>query len=1108
MSGRVSARAAGTAFRRTIDGLAKLRNIGLAAAALAFCLGSTAEAQQAGTGLVGRGNAVVTGFSGFIAGQAPAGTDPFDFLSINTDGASAEIVDLSTLGPQGQLSNAPKVASIPAAQVGQVFGVALDNAPAPNIYLAATSAYGLSIYLPDGSGTTQRIRVGTTGAQFIPGQFGSPELGGGPGSIWRVDGTTGEVLLFANIESAGVASLGGLAFDPGSQQLFAADRSTGIIHRFDLDGTEAGTYDHGIEGRPAAGLSPLPLLPTTPVDINAASFDTENPGAWGYASPARRVFALAVRDGRLYYSVAQGPQVWSVGIAASGALAVSPRFEVEAPALQDGVEISSIAFDGAGRMYLAERGATMGDYELTKLAAGGQARVLRFVPKPAGDPAPGLWRLQPDQYAIGLPAPYTNANGGVALGYGYQQNGAINYGACRATLWSTGERLLDPGDPSLPPDSYPAVDGLQGNSPSLIEPQNQPPTNAWYVDYDDIPGTPDFTGYMGAVTIYNPCAGQIPYTPPPPVVTCPPGTIFSGGQCVVIPTCPPGTLYKNGACVYPSCPPGYVLYKNQCVPPPLSCPPGFAFYNGKCVPLECPPGMQRMPNGQCICPVNNIFYNGQCVPPQYCPQGMVQYPNGVCWCPAGTNFIGGACIPNFCLKGYIQFNGKCVPEFCPPGFIKGPGGLCVPILIPCALDEIIFNGKCLPKKCPPFYELNQNGKCKPVFLPCAPNEIAVNGKCVPKKCPPLQQLGPNGQCQPTIIIDCQPGFIPVNGQCVPKKCTLLQQLDKNGNCVPGGIKVPPGKIEIPCIAGQETVNGVCVPVCAPDQIRNKAGVCVPAFVKLPGKLPGKIEIPCADGQEKVNGVCVPVCGADQIRNKAGVCVPAFVKLPGKLPGKIEIACTDGQEKVNGVCVPVCAADQIRNKAGVCVPAVIKLPGKLPADKIEIACIAGQEKVNGVCVPVCAADQIRNKAGVCVPAVIKLPGKLPADKIEIACIAGQEKVNGACVPVCAADQIRNKAGVCVAKGNGKGNNCGAGMEKVNGNCVTACPTGMSRNKKGICIASQPAGPAADQVQTPALTCADGQEMLNGSCVAKCAEGQVRNKKGKCVVPKNGGDAGQQ
>jgi hypothetical protein len=351
----------------------------------------------------------------------------------------------------------------------------------------------------------------------MDGQFGPAAVGGGPGSIWRIDGVTGAVTLFANIDvaSLGAASLGGLAFDPATQQLLAVDRASGLIHRFSLDGVQRGTYDHGTEGRPPAGLPPIPSPGTVPIDIASPAFDTENPSSWGFAQPARRVDALAVRNSRLYYSVAQGPQVWSVGISASGAVSASPRVEVEVPSLQDGVEIASIAFDSEGQMYLAERGATTGDYSRYALANGGGSRVLRYVPKLPGDPSPGLWRLAPDIYSVGLPPIHANADGGVAIGWGYRPDNVIDFNACRATVWSTGERLLDPGDPAAPPDSFPHVDGLQANALGLVQPQNTPPLQSYFIDYDDLSGDTNYRGHMGAVAIM-PCPGQPQVAPPPP----------------------------------------------------------------------------------------------------------------------------------------------------------------------------------------------------------------------------------------------------------------------------------------------------------------------------------------------------------------------------------------------------------------------------------------------------------------------------------------------------------------------------------------------------------------------------------------------------------------
>jgi hypothetical protein len=954
------------------------RRLATAAAAI-WLAGGVALAQES---IVGPGNAAVTGFSGIIANEAPEGEDPFDYVTINPDGPAAQVIDLSSLGPQGQLSDALKTFVVPANQIGQVFGVALDNAPQPSIYLAATAAYGLSIYLPDASGAVKRIRSGAPGAQFVPGQFGPPEYGGSPGSIWKVDGATGQVFLFASIEDAaeGVASLGGLAFDPVSQQIFVADRASGIIYRLGLDGAERGSYDHGTEGRPPAGLAPIPWIPTAPVDINSPFFDTENPGTWGQASPARRVFGLAVRNGRLYYAIAQGPQIWSVGISPSGAVAAGPRLEVEVPSLQDGVEIASITFDAQGRMYLAERGATMGDYELTSLASGGASRVLRFVPKPAGDPAPGLWRLLPDQYAIGMAPAYANADGGVALGYGYQPDGTINYNACRTVLWSTGERLLDPGDPLQPPDSYPAIDGLQGNAPTLVLPQNAPPLKSWFVDYDDQPGVPEYRGYMGGVAIYSPCAEEVTYTPPPPPPSCPPGTVYSYGQCVVVPTCPPGASYKNGACVYPECPKGYVLQGGQCVPPPISCPPGFAYYQGKCVPLQCPPGMERMPNGQCICPVDNLYYNGKCIPPQACPPGMVKYPNGVCWCPAGTHFQNGKCVPNFCPPGYVTIQGKCVPQFCPPGFKKDQLGFCVPVFVPCSILEILINGKCVPKKCPQNQVLGQDGKCHPILVPCKPPNIIVNGKCVPKKCPPLHELNPNGKCVP-IIITCKPGQ-EWNGN----KCVSICKKDevwKNGKCQPLVIAPKPPV----CKPNQQLVNGKCVAkpivvdpiVCAANmQLIN--GKCVPIVIQPK-------PIVCKPNQQLVNGKCVPLV----VQPKPIVCKPNQQVVNGKCVNKPivvdPIVCAANMRLVNGKCVPlvgqpkpiVCPGKQVLVN-GKCTP-----PGQVkpkPIDNQPAACPGRQIFINGKCLPPGQARAQCKQNQVIVDGKCVARGKAPQPEVTI------------------------------------------------------------------------------------------------------------------------------
>ncbi len=170
-----------------------------------------AASAQSTNGILAPGNAVVTGFSGTKAPAAPvAGTDPSDLTEIDLSGPSARIADLQSPGapPQAQLITAPKPFTATAAQIGQVFAVTLDDAAVPNIYVAATSAYGLPIIAPGPGGAPMRARQGSANAQFMPGLFGPANMAGGPGSIWRIDGATGEVKLLANVALDGVANSG------------------------------------------------------------------------------------------------------------------------------------------------------------------------------------------------------------------------------------------------------------------------------------------------------------------------------------------------------------------------------------------------------------------------------------------------------------------------------------------------------------------------------------------------------------------------------------------------------------------------------------------------------------------------------------------------------------------------------------------------------------------------------------------------------------------------------------------------------------------------------------------------------------------------------------
>ncbi len=381
----------------------------IAFAAAVFVSTGPAAAQPPPFAVVAPGEAVVTGFSGAAPPVSIApDEDPGAKTVIDLAGASARVLDLRRIAgpPVGQFVDIPKPFTFAARDVGQVFGVVLDDQVPPNIYLAATSAYGLPIVAPGPTGAWVHVRTGAPGARFMPGLWG-PQ--GGPGTIYRIDGVSAKVSVFANVTTEGRpnsgAALGALAYDAHSKSLYVSDRESGLVHRFSLSGSDLGVYDHGVAGLGAQGLPAVAWIARTPVDPTAATFDSGAPGSWEYASPARRVFALAVHEGRLYYSVADSLRVWSVSLREDGSFASDAVIELQAPPAAGPTEIASIAFDHQGRMLLAERAAPTGSMTFEPLAAPGVGRVLRFAIVGQAPGARRVWQESPTNMRSASRAP-------------------------------------------------------------------------------------------------------------------------------------------------------------------------------------------------------------------------------------------------------------------------------------------------------------------------------------------------------------------------------------------------------------------------------------------------------------------------------------------------------------------------------------------------------------------------------------------------------------------------------------------------------------------------------------------------------------------------------
>jgi hypothetical protein len=519
---------------------------GALALATSLWLASPVQAQE--NTIIHPGSMAVSGFSGTIIpgieeGLAP-GIDPIDETFIDTGRATLRVFDVSALGgpPSGQLVNTPPPFEVLANQIGQVFGLTYDDGArddgvtgVPNLYAGATSLHGLRIVTPDedADGRPERQRLGKAGATFMDGQFAESN-GGSPGAIWKIDGVTGAVSLFATIDANSGPGIGDVAFDKTTRQFFATDLDTGLIHRIGADGTLIDTFDHGVAGRPAHGLAPV-ADDGAVMDIQGAAFDSEDPDTWGFTQDDRRVWAVAARGGRVYYSVGNAAEIWSVGLNRDGGFAGDARWELTVKAEKD-YPVTDIAFDSRGFMYLAQRGDIENRYDYSQFADSGQGEVLRYWRESPDDPATeSTWVEGPQEYALGFPAGYRQAAGGLDLQYGYDDQGNFNLNACSDTLVKTGDRLRDNPEfeAQLAAGGPLAVHGVQITATALVRPANEPPFGSWFVDFDGYFEDPEVEGHVGDVEVWHPCEGragygeQVPggYLPPyyPPYFPPPPG---------------------------------------------------------------------------------------------------------------------------------------------------------------------------------------------------------------------------------------------------------------------------------------------------------------------------------------------------------------------------------------------------------------------------------------------------------------------------------------------------------------------------------------------------------------------------------------------------------
>lgn len=425
------------------------------------------------------GEAVVTSFSGVtitLEGQAMS-------TELDPNGVVARSLDLRNpdVTPMGQhWVTEPQRDIVTASEVGQVWGVALSKGEAPDIYLAASSAFGV-YRSPDGTA-------------WANGQWG-PE--GGPETIWRLSAAKGyEPQVFARLHLAGRpefgAALGDLAFDPYHRVLFASDLQTGFIHVLNAQtGEHVDVYDHGVDalsGFIDARTGEAVTLPVVPADVpqiedSCAELSGQLPtDCLGYAALGRRVWGLGLRsdpdtgEHRLFYGVMgqEGGSVWSLPILETGALdrtAIRREFELRPDA--DAVPVFAVS-----DISLPERG-DQSVMIVSRFRGETDAATPGFSWPGFAAQEPQFWRLDAEglwqeQPATSIGAPLgANLAGASAFGPDIS-TGRADMERPQGLAWFTGNHLCADAMPCANPatgtaDGVAEVHGLVGLPVPAVE---------------------------------------------------------------------------------------------------------------------------------------------------------------------------------------------------------------------------------------------------------------------------------------------------------------------------------------------------------------------------------------------------------------------------------------------------------------------------------------------------------------------------------------------------------------------------------------------------------------------------------------------------------------
>ncbi|MEE2888904.1 MAG: hypothetical protein VX404_00495, partial [Planctomycetota bacterium] len=282
-----------------------------------------------------------------------------------------------------------------ADNLGEVFGVTLDDAVPPSIYVSATQIYP----------------TGCSGIAAGPA---------GPGGVYKLDGVTGlrcDVISLPSSAGAGLGQIDHVTLSADSEMLYVSNLDDGLIYAVipGCPGSTFTTFDHGLDGRPQENLPPLQDDPTTVM-----------------TKVERRVWGLRFNEveSRLYYAVWNieadattnipydadiDNEIWSVAIDSTDGsfVAGSARLEFAVPEIV-GVNwtgeypVTDIAFECGTRMVIAQRGMYLAGNPLGMVTQPHQSAVLEYTGSHLSWSASALNKFNVGTYGTGK-----NSTGGV-----------------------------------------------------------------------------------------------------------------------------------------------------------------------------------------------------------------------------------------------------------------------------------------------------------------------------------------------------------------------------------------------------------------------------------------------------------------------------------------------------------------------------------------------------------------------------------------------------------------------------------------------------------------------------------------------------------------------